>query len=243
MPARRSRDEVVAALGLIGLGGNVCDVARRTGIPRSTLRYWQSRPLRVPRDSGCPICSKAPLDPEAYSYLLGLYLGDGHLARHRRGVFRLRIFLDARYPGIVSECAGGMTVVSNGRCVSRQDGAGCAIVGCYWKHWPCLLPHGPGPKHLRGIRLAPWQEALARAYPAKLVRGLIQSDGCRILNRVGEKVYPRYFFSNRSADIHAVFCQACDDLDIAWTRSSWKEVSIARAADVAKLDLLVGPKR
>jgi hypothetical protein len=32
---------------------------------------------------------------EPYAYLLGLYLGDGHLARMRRDVFLLRITLDA----------------------------------------------------------------------------------------------------------------------------------------------------
>ncbi len=243
MTARRSHAEAAAALELIRSGLSTSMVARQTHIPRSTLRYWYSNPSRVSRDFDCPVCSGVDLDRLQYAYLLGLYLGDGHVVCHRRGVFRLRIFLDAKYGGIVEECARAMSVVSKGRRVLRQQGEGCIVVGCYWKHWPCLLPHGPGPKHRRSIRLECWQEEIARAYPANLLRGLIHSDGCRVLNTIGEKVYPRYFFSNRSSDIHDIFCRACDDAGILWTRSSWKEVSVARAAEVAKLDLIVGPKR
>ena len=43
------------------------------------------------------------LDNGAYSYLLGVYLGDGHLAQFPR-TLRLQIYLDSRYPGIIGEC-------------------------------------------------------------------------------------------------------------------------------------------
>ena len=43
-----------------------------------------------------------------YVYLLGLYLGDGTISVHRRGVYRLRIFLDMKYPEIVAECETAM---------------------------------------------------------------------------------------------------------------------------------------
>jgi hypothetical protein len=63
-----------------------------------------------------------------------------------------------------------------------------------------------------------------------------------VLNRVAERSYPRYHFSNRSDDIRAIFCEACDSVGVRWTRSSFKEISVARAADVAALDLFIGPK-
>lgn len=51
-----------------------------------------------------------------YVYLLGLYLGDGSISTHARGVFRLRVTLDQRYPGIIQECARAMrTVTDKGR--------------------------------------------------------------------------------------------------------------------------------
>jgi hypothetical protein len=37
------------------------------------------------------------------------------------------------------------------------------------------------------------------------LRGLIHSDGCRVLNRVNGKDYPRYFFSQVSDDIRRLF--------------------------------------
>ena len=53
---------------------------------------------------------------------------------------------------------------------------------------PCLLPqHGPGKKHLRPIRVEPWQEAIVTAEAGRLLRGLIHSDGWRGENRVRTK--------------------------------------------------------
>ena len=47
----------------------------------------------------------------AYVYLLGLYLGDGSIASHPRGVFRLRISLDRAYPVIMAECQAAMALI------------------------------------------------------------------------------------------------------------------------------------
>jgi hypothetical protein len=94
----------------------------------------------------------------------------------------------------------------------------------------------------RPILLLPWQSSTVRDHPDMLLRGLIHADGCRVENRVGGRTYPRYFFSNRSADILAVFCTACDQLGLAWTRPNAKHVSIARRSDVLRLDEFVGPK-
>jgi hypothetical protein len=59
--------------------------------------------------------------------------------------------------------------------------------------------HGRGKEHLRKIELAPWQQVIASAHPERLLRGLIQSDGCRVLNRVNGTIYPRYQFTNHRA--------------------------------------------
>ena len=60
---------------------------------------------------------------------------------------------------------------------------------------------------------------------------------------MAEYAYPRYFFSNRSEQILAMFCEACDALGIRWTRSNHRNVSVAHRASVAELDAFVGPKR
>lgn len=117
----------------------------------------------------------------------------------------------------------------------------------YSKHWLCLIPqHGPGPKHRRAIVLAGWQREIVRRWREPFLRGLIHSDGCRIIaherqaGRVRDAA--RYIFSNRSEDIKALFCESCDALGIRWTRPSYKDVAIYRLESVARMDQFVGPK-
>lgn len=105
--------------------------------------------------------------------------------------------------------------------------------------------HGPGPKHLRKIELSEWQQKLVDVDPRPLLRGLIHSDGCRVLNRaVGTKYppYPRYHFCNASEDIRAIFGRACDALGVEWRPNNARNLSVARRASVAILDEFIGPK-
>ena len=48
---------------------------------------------------------------------------------------------------------------------------------------------------------------------------------------------------NKSADIRAIFCAACDLLGLRWTSSANRTIYVSRKDDVALLDLFVGPKR
>jgi len=186
--------------------------------------------------------------PEAaYVHLLGAYLGDGCIATHRRSVYRLRLVQDARYPGLIDGWCRTMAAVLPNR-VNTQQRRGCVEVASYSKHWPCLLPqHGPGRKHERRIALEPWQLELVERHPKELVRGLIESDGSRSINRVSVRgrtyEYVRYSFSNRSTDIAALFCRCCELLGLHWTRTNAKTIAVSRRADVAYLDSFVGPKR
>jgi hypothetical protein len=247
----RSKEEVALVKALANEGLNHCEIARATGIPRGTVRDWLTgrKPRHARRDS-CPACGHPPHDFDllpgaSYAYLLGMYLGDGCISKGPRDVYRLRISLCTDYPNIMSECIEAIRVISpNNRVGLRFDPASrvSEAYSCS-RQWPCFFPqHGPGRKHLRRIELSSWQQAIARRHPESLLRGLIHSDGCRCMNRVNGKQYPRYFFSNRSSDIKAIFCAACDRLGVRWTRSSRKEISIARASSVALLDSFVGPK-
>jgi hypothetical protein len=124
---------------------------------------------------------------------------------------------------------------------------GCIEVNAHWKHWPCLFPqHGVGPKHARSIRLTNWQKDIVDGNPHLLLRGLIHSDGWRGMNRVtvrGKRyAYPRYQFSNRSDDIRQIFCEACDACGVKWRRMNAWNIAVSGRADVARLDLVIGPK-
>ena len=143
----------------------------------------------------------------------------GSITRMHRSIFLLRVFSDACYPGIIEECASAMSAV-----LPRNEGDDCTcvlntimVISSSSKHWPCIFPqHGPGVKHTRKIRLAFWQETMAQGHPEALLRGLIHSDGCRVLNRVQKRkyAYPRYQFSQVSDDIPA-FTDSCDQLGIS----------------------------
>ncbi|HEV3262241.1 MAG TPA: hypothetical protein VG013_35645 [Gemmataceae bacterium] len=181
-----------------------------------------------------------------YVYLLGLYLGDGSISTFARGVYRLRITLDVKYPGIINMAVAAATEI-RGRpaAVHPQGEDSCVNVSSYWKAWPCLFPqHGPGRKHQRRIVLTRWQEELAKRWPDELLRGLIHSDGCRFMNTGrGGWVCPRYSFVQASDDIRSIFCHACDLVGVRWTKSGQRTIYVSRKADVAKLDEFIGPKR
>ena len=223
---------------------NACQIADITGIPRSTVRDWIRQPEPKPRQAFEPVLDPASLPDAEYSYLLGFYLGDGCLSLGRRGVYRLRITTDTRYPNVIAECAAAMQAVMPGNRVLIQRLPYRAVeIGCPSKRWPLVFPqHGPGPKHERKIELAPWQQEIVQTHTREFLRDLIHSDGCRVLNRVNGKDYPRYLFRQVSDDIRGLFCEACKRLGIEYTRNRREEVSIARAASVALLDSFVGPK-
>lgn len=85
----------------------------------------------------------------------------------------------------------------------------------YSKHWTCLFPqYGPGRKHHRRIALEPWQETVVCMEPQLFLRGLIHSDGCRVVANDRGRPSTRYHFSNRSEDINQLFCAALDRLGI-----------------------------
>jgi hypothetical protein len=239
----RSAEEFDAVQRLIDTGLNDCAIARQTGIPRRTILDWRRRPQNRSRGASCTTHDYGDLPAAAYCYLLGLYLGDGYISRCPR-TFRLRITLDAKYPKIVDRCGKAINTLMPGRqpgTLHRSDH--CVEVYLCSKHWPCLFPqHGPGKKHTRSIRLEPWQEVLIKQATEEFVRGLIDSDGCRVVANDRGVRSVRYHFSNRSEDILGLFTAALDDLDIPWTRSTRYIVSIYRKAATTRLDEFVGPK-
>jgi hypothetical protein len=192
-------------------------------------------------------------DPWSYSYLLGLYLGDGHVTVTSRSA-NLRITLDDRYPEIIDDAVAATQLAApHSRVTVRHHPTHrCVIVGCYSTVWHDAFPQaGPGRKHERPIVLEDWQREIVDAHPRPFVRGLIHSDGSRSVNRfktklpsgrVAEYAYPRYFFSNLSADIRALFCEYCERLGVRWTQSNARNISVSHRPSVAILDGFIGPK-
>jgi hypothetical protein len=252
----RHPHEVRAVLRLLAEGSlSDYEIARRTGVPRSTVLNWRRGKIPDTLSLGpfceqCRLCHPVVADLPAaeYGYLLGQYLGDGTVAPTGSGL-ALRIATDSRYPGIIAECRAAIVAVRKREpYIHRHKDVNLVTIVSYWNAWPCLIPqHGPGRKHARRIELEWWQQAIVAAYPGPFLRGLIHSDGWRGLNRVRVKgkdyAYPRYQFSNRSADIRRIFTDACDLVGVEWRRWGRYHVSVARREAVALLDEFVGPKR
>ncbi|MFI6683483.1 helix-turn-helix domain-containing protein [Streptomyces sp. NPDC050485] len=250
------------ALTLLRGGAKNADVARRLNVPPGTISYWlhmdRSKRGECPgaHNPKCPRCDGRALDHHAYAYLLGLYLGDGHISQysaHRAP--NLMITLDDAWPGVQAEAEAALRAVFPDNATCRVRRIGCHNIKVYSKHLPCMFPqHGPGKKHEREIRLEAWQQQIVDAHPWAFVRGLVHSDGCRNMNwttRVvgGEKKryeYPRYWFTNVSDDIRQLYTDTLDKLGIDWKHCTRHgkpyNISVARKASVALMDQHIGSK-
>jgi LAGLIDADG-like domain/Homeodomain-like domain len=246
-------------LELVDAGLNDCEVSRRTGIPRRTvrdMRRYRDEPRC--RNGGLPVLTETcprcwrwakPMrfTAEDYAELLGLYLGDGSISEYARTT-RLRIALDAKYPTIVNEAKQLLERCfpsNNVHVWARRDN--CLSISIYSSHLVCLFPqHGPGMKHARRISMERWQLAAINAAPWAFLRGCIRTDGSVFINRTGPYEYLSYDFGNRSEDIVRLFVSVCRALQLGQRvsrdrRGQW-HVRINRRENVARMLEHVGVK-
>ncbi|MFP8905355.1 helix-turn-helix domain-containing protein [Streptomyces atacamensis] len=250
------------ALALARGGARNAEVARTLKVPAGTVGYWlhmeRARQGKLPgRHSPlCPRCDGRELDESAYAYLLGLYLGDGHIIQYSaHRVPNLMVVCSDDWPGLMDACEAAMRKVFPDNSVCRVRRTGCHNVKVYSRHLWCLFPqHGRGKKHERPIALEPWQQEIVDGHPWELIRGLLHADGCRITNWTvrlvgGERKryeYPRYFFANKSQDIVRIYVEALEKVGVEWKATHRTtgvcNVSVARRASVALMDAHIGPK-
>jgi hypothetical protein len=239
--------------------GNKKKIARMTGIPRATvqdcinkfgsvqgLEEYSTRNVEINGESSLVVALKNPDDPEnlhqAYSYLLGMYLGDGCISKMAR-VYYFRLSLDKKYESIIHRCQQAIEKLLTNNKVGIVDHNTWVMVTCYYKYWPQVFPQdGDGVKHERPIILEAWQQYIVDQYPLEFFTGLYHSDGSRSQNIVKGKNYPRYFFSNVSDDIRKLFTDTTEKLSLSWTTANARNVAISRREDVVWLDEHVGPK-
>lgn len=144
------RETVDRALRLSAQGLIDRQVAELCGVSLSAVQKWRAGTRRTNEDEdirrhhSCPRCHGRALDSEAYAYLLGLYLGDGHILLCKKGVYQLSLACCDTWPGLIEAAADTMATVMPTSSVSRRRHPGCTEVKSYSKHWACLFPqHGP----------------------------------------------------------------------------------------------------
>jgi hypothetical protein len=125
----RSHDdfELVQALIESGLGDSA--IARRTGVPRSTISAWRhGRGSTYHRRVMSATPAWRPGDERAYCYLLGVYLGDGCLNITPRAAASLIISLDSAYSAVVTEVEGAIRATLSDVPVPRSRVRGCGVI-------------------------------------------------------------------------------------------------------------------
>lgn len=165
------------------------------------------------------LVGSTPTRATKYAYLLGMYLGDGHILKSPSWrVYRLRISIHPEQNVIeqlIKDCI--IELFPNNK-FSYYDRGSYKEVGVYSKDLLKWFPqHGPGRKHDRDIVLEKWQEEIIKKFPMAFIMGLLHSDGCYFINKVGKYEYPSFQFTNKSSDIMKLFTETLDFISMHYT--------------------------
>lgn len=258
----RTQEEYDAIFELHDKGLNKCQISRELNIPRSTIKtIIQNRGvekvaklpiLKISDPSGkhYGFESRRPyqvVDPKAYSYILGQYLGDGYINKtNHNNCYKLRIFTNSRDTELIQTIVQNLQAVfsKNKIGIYKQKHANCVEVYMYSNQLPDLFPqHGPDRKHTRPIILSEEQRIVLDTYPWEFLKGLIHSDGCRYKG-MG---LIQYNFCNKSKDIINLFCEYLEKCGVQYTQHYKSKtdshiVSIYKRTEVAKLEEHIGKR-
>jgi hypothetical protein len=251
-----SLDYKIEALDLVDKT-SIKIATHKLSIPRGTIRGWIKDREKLLQESlfspKCPKCHSSHDHPsslpiEDYAYILGIYLGDGCISPHAKGVYRIRITLDNAYSMIIKRVRNSLQNLypSNRVSVVPHSVDSCSYVSCYSKNLICYFPqHGPGKKHQREIFLTEWQQTIVDASPAEFLRGLYHSDGCRS-HRIDKRYNTSnlvYKVDNLSQDILDLVKSTCEKMELHYTQpSKGNYVAVSRQRDTQQLESILGIK-
>lgn len=271
----KTNEQHAEVMKLHSNGMRIVDIVSLTGLTRSCVNNWINRGSKIHGNTAQLKYSR--LDPEnpidslriktssddvdkmysAYSFVLGMYLGDGCISKVGR-TKSLQIALDMKYNKLNEYVVDQLTVLFGkkpyvlDRSVDRgqKNKSNSLDVKVYSIDMGILFPHeGSGAKHLRKIELTEWQKRIIN--PIQLVKGLMMSDGsyfhCNTYNR------DNYSFCNASKDICRILIEMLDILGIKYNSHTKKKigvkgtvlkthVNVNRREEVKKLHDLIGDK-
>ena len=182
-----------------------------------------------------------------YSYIFGLYLGDGNIMNFKRTKC-LSVTLDSKYNNLNEDVIDSFRLLfSDVSVVIRKYNA--VDVKYHDCNLGLLFPQdSPGLKCDREIGIEKWQAEILD--PIELLRGLIMSDGSYYMRKSNSQ--HEYNFCNCSLDIINITCKCLDILEIQYglrflptkiknNHDSYK-ITVSAKAAVNKLHEYIGDK-
>ena len=146
---------------------------------------------------------------KTYSYIFGLYLGDGCISKLPR-TKTLSIALDIKYKNLNMDVINNFKLLFNDVKVIKRKG-NCINVRYSNCNLGILFPQdSSGLKCDRKINIEEWQSKILD--PIEFLRGLIMSDGSYYMRKSNKKF--EYNFANCSIDIINMVCKCLDILHI-----------------------------
>lgn len=213
-------------------GASIRQIGRELEVDHSTVSYWIKNNFASSTTSNSlsveQIQNNCRKRSSAYAYILGCYLGDGHISQLKR-TQRLRIFSGTAHPSIIEDQVKVLNVlfdnvVSNTKCNSVN----MEVIKVHNTKLDVYFPqHGLGKKHDRDISLSQWQQEIVDKEPECFIKGLIDTDGSLFTRtytkKNGEKTSTQnYQFTNKSKDILRMYTETLDKLGIKYCHTTKK---------------------
>lgn len=203
-----NNDLILEIISKIDDGQKCLKLEKEYNISRGTIRYWYNNKENYYNSETISILD---IEPKSYSYILGLYLGDGYINKMKR-TYKLRITLDVNQDLVIDECIKHLKILFPKNKINpvKRKNKNCLDVIVYSNKLNIYFPQlGNGMKHQRKIELT--KEQIEIIDTKFLMKGLFHSDGSFYI--AGNK-YPRYNFTNKSEDIIKIFLECLDVYNI-----------------------------
>jgi hypothetical protein len=170
-----------------------------------------------------------------YSYLLGLYLGDGYIVKMDR-TYRLRIYNTVQYDNLNKYIICELQKMFMKNKVNYVNFKTYLSIYVYSNNLPIFFPqHGSGKKQDREIVLFDWQKEII-SYK-HLFAGLLHSDGSIYF----ERTYKMCDFTNKSEGILSIFKLCSLKLNLNYTVTK-DRIHIRNRPNMKWIDENIGDK-
>lgn len=236
MPARIDESTVKQIIELKNSGKSINEISHILNIYRGSIRLYLKGGYATPPPTKS-VSSLAELNKNqiiAYSYLLGVYLGDGHIDKMPR-TYRLRVSCSTAHQDVIKNQRIALKCLFPNNKIStvypkNVDGSfvNCIVLQLYNSNLPNLfLQYGIGNKHDRDVSLKVEQLNLLDKHLC--LAGLVDTDGSVFKYSTDKNGIE---FSNKSVDIINLYCSLLEEFNISYRRRQKTRNGIGEGIEV-----------